>query len=215
MTGILSLKRKQVQGVIRLAAAAFAAVFALAASEYHGQVKFAGRPVPGATVTATRGETKLVAITDERGVYSFPDLADGAWTVQVEMLCFAPLEREVNIAQGAPADEWNLKLLPAAQLDAMATPLAPPATPAAAAPQEGFAQAGLKEVASKAKPAKEAPPAETEIGDAAELSQKASDGLLINGSVNNGAASPFAQSAAFGNNRFGNRWRIAAARRCP
>ena len=35
----------------------------------------------------------------------------------------------------------------------------------------------------------------------AEASQAPSDGFLINGSVNNGAASPFAQSAAFGNNR--------------
>src|SRR6185437_3853177 len=34
-------------------------------------------------------------------------------------------------------------------------------------------------------------------------SEKASDGLLINGSVNNGASSAFAQSAAFGNNRRG------------
>src|SRR4029079_16710350 len=33
----------------------------------------------------------------------------------------------------------------------------------------------------------------------------AADGLLINGSVNNGAASPFAQSAAFGNTRRGGR----------
>ena len=31
------------------------------------------------------------------------------------------------------------------------------------------------------------------------------DGFLINGSVNNGAASPFAQSAAFGNYRRGGR----------
>ena len=31
----------------------------------------------------------------------------------------------------------------------------------------------------------------------------AADGLLINGSVNNGGASPFAQSGAFGNNRRG------------
>ena len=36
-----------------------------------------------------------------------------------------------------------------------------------------------------------------------DLNQLASDGLLINGSVNNGAASPFAQFAAFGNNRSG------------
>ena len=36
-----------------------------------------------------------------------------------------------------------------------------------------------------------------------DLNQQASDGFLINGSVNNGAASPFAQLAAFGNNRNG------------
>ena len=35
--------------------------------------------------------------------------------------------------------------------------------------------------------------------------QGAADGFLINGSVNNGAASPFAQLAAFGNNRRGGR----------
>jgi hypothetical protein len=34
---------------------------------------------------------------------------------------------------------------------------------------------------------------------------QAADGFLINGSVNNGAASPFAQLAAFGNNRRGGR----------
>src|SRR5438105_10955869 len=39
--------------------------------------------------------------------------------------------------------------------------------------------------------------------EADELSQGAADGFLINGSVNNGAASPFAQAAAFGNNRRG------------
>src|SRR5262249_47294485 len=39
--------------------------------------------------------------------------------------------------------------------------------------------------------------------DQDELAQKASDGLLINGSALNGASSPFAQNAAFGNNRRG------------
>jgi trimeric autotransporter adhesin len=38
---------------------------------------------------------------------------------------------------------------------------------------------------------------------AGDLSQRASDGLLINGTVNNGASSPFAQAASFGNNRRG------------
>ena len=40
---------------------------------------------------------------------------------------------------------------------------------------------------------------------AADRSADAADGLLINGSVNNGAASPFAQLPAFGNNRRGPR----------
>jgi len=208
MEGRLHSTPTCIRGLIRVTAAASLAVFALAASEYHGQIKLGGQPVPGVTVTAARGETKIVAITDQQGVYSFPDLADGVWTVQVEMLCFVPAEREVNIAPGAPADEWNLKLLPRNQLEAMATAFDAPAAPAAAAPQNGFAQANLNTVASTAKPAKEAKPAENDLGDAGDLSQKASDGLLINGTVNNGAASPFGQAAAFGNNRFGNRWRF-------
>ena len=36
-----------------------------------------------------------------------------------------------------------------------------------------------------------------------ELQQSAATGLVVNGSVNNGAASPFSQAAAFGNNRRG------------
>ena len=38
-----------------------------------------------------------------------------------------------------------------------------------------------------------------------ELEQRAADGLLINGSQNNGASSPFALFPAFGNNRNGSR----------
>ena len=41
------------------------------ASEHHGVVKFAGLPVPGATVTATMGDKKMVAVTGPQGVYSF------------------------------------------------------------------------------------------------------------------------------------------------
>ena len=41
------------------------------------------------------------------------------------------------------------------------------------------------------------------MSEASAASQRAADGLLINGSVNNGASSPFAQLQAFGNNRRG------------
>ena len=63
----------------------------LASTEHHGQVKFGGLPLPGATVTATMGDKKLVAVTDPQGFYSFPDLADGTWTLDIEMLCFVSL----------------------------------------------------------------------------------------------------------------------------
>jgi uncharacterized GH25 family protein len=61
----------------------------LPASEHRGVVKFAGLAVPGATVTASRvdnqGEKKQVAVTDLQGIYTFADLADGLWNLQVDM----------------------------------------------------------------------------------------------------------------------------------
>ena len=61
------------------------------ASEYHGQVTFNDLPIPGVTVTATQGSKKVSTVTDIQGAYSFPDLADGNWSIQLEMLGFAPL----------------------------------------------------------------------------------------------------------------------------
>ena len=50
------------------------------AAEYRGQVQFGGLPVPGVTVTATRGEQTLTAVTDPQGAYGFPDLPVGTWS---------------------------------------------------------------------------------------------------------------------------------------
>src|SRR5436190_14344618 len=83
----------------------------LMAAEHHGIVKSGGLPVPGATVTATKGDEKRTTTTDETGRYAFPELADGAWKIEVEMLGFAKLSNEVGIAFNAPAPEWNLKFL--------------------------------------------------------------------------------------------------------
>ena len=86
------------------------------ASEYHGTVKAGKLPVPGATVTATQGDKKVATTTDERGVFSFPDLLDGTWTLQVEMLGFAKLTREVGVAHDAPPPELQLTPLSEAAL---------------------------------------------------------------------------------------------------
>jgi len=63
----------------------------------------------------------------------------------------------------------------------------------------GFQRAGVN-ASNVAPPAANAPPPPGDA-PAADSPFGAADGFLINGSVNNGAASPFAQLAAFGNNR--------------
>jgi hypothetical protein len=108
------------------------AVGVLFASEHHGIVRSNGLPVPGATVTATLGDKKVVTTTDAQGAYSFSNLADGNWTIQIEMLGFAPLSRVVGIAPDAPSPEWDLKLV---SLAALRQSLAPKPAAQAAAPQ--------------------------------------------------------------------------------
>src|ERR1035438_2479886 len=122
------MARNHIRNTLLYGMIAWAATTLLPASEHHGVVKFGGLAVPGATVTATQGDKKLVAITDPRGVYTFADLPDGVWNLQVEMLCFATLKNEVAIAPNAPSPEWELKLLPLDEIKAAAPP---PATIAA------------------------------------------------------------------------------------
>jgi len=86
------------------------------------------------------------------------------------------------------------------------------AVAAAAAPangQTGFQRAAVNANANGGQSGGEAPPSEPAASgpfggqSGADLAQRASDGLLINGTTNNGASSPFAQNASFGNNRRG------------
>jgi hypothetical protein len=221
----------------------------LYASEHKGVVKYAGLPVPGASVTATMGEKKVSVVTDDTGLYDFTDLADGVWKLKIEMLCFEPIEQDIAVAANAPAAEWTLKLLPFDQIKASAPPPPPPSTttstaapqPGTAAPAAPASEAGKPSIVvanggaasstaangknaknSKGKPQPQAantaggfqraqvsaagegarPPADSSPAPT-EAQQAPSDGFLINGSVNNGANTPFAQSAAFGNNRRG------------
>src|SRR5450756_2100795 len=102
-----SLKR-----VLIYAGIAWSAAFALTASEHHGIVTFHGLPIPGAVVTAIQGDCKLTTSTDDDGTYSFRDLPDGTWTIQVELAGFSKVSREIGVAPVAPAPTWDLKLAP-------------------------------------------------------------------------------------------------------
>lgn len=178
------------------------------AAEHHGRVTFGALPVPGATVTATRGSNRVAAITDLQGNYSFPGLADGTWDVTVEMLCFAPLRKSIEVIPGAQAAEWELKLLPLNELGQVAKQSAvrtdKPLLPGAAKAQDSFQRADLKAVPADAAPASAASPREPGAFDGQnpdDLAQRASDGFLINGSSNNSASTPFGMWPAFGNFR--------------
>jgi trimeric autotransporter adhesin len=140
------------------------AVFALAASPHHGVVTFGGLPLPGATVTVTQGDKKLVAVTDQQGAYSFPDLADGIWKIQVEMLCFTTISQEIGITPEAPSPAWELKLLSLDEIKASAPPPAP--KPAATtSPAATVASPAVAAATSPSQPA--ATPSITAANDAA------------------------------------------------
>ncbi|HEY3104866.1 MAG TPA: hypothetical protein VGJ69_14870, partial [Pyrinomonadaceae bacterium] len=158
------------------------------------------------------------AITDQQGVYSFPELAEGPFTIQVEMLGFSTIKQEVN----APAAEFEMKMLPIEEIHAqIAHAASPDPTPAPAASsntkptaapprqQTGFqrTEVNASGSADSATAANDPPLQSGAFANLSQedLNQRAADGFLINGTVNNGAASPFAQFAAFGNNRRGGR----------
>src|SRR5262249_38636412 len=131
----------------------------LMAAEHHGEVKFGGMPLPGATVTVTNGDKRLTAVTDQMGAYLSANLADGIWKIRVEMLCFEPIEKEVAVGPSAPAPAWELKLLPFEAIKASAPPPPPPSTPAAttsatSAPGATPAKTEIVAVTAPAKPPK-------------------------------------------------------------
>jgi hypothetical protein len=202
------LWQRAVPSLRLLCAFAWLALPALAiASEYHGQVTLNGLPVSGASVSAAQGEKRSIAITDDTGFYSFPDLADGLWTIQVDMTGFAPIKQEVTIAPNAVAGKWELKMLSLDQLRAAAKPVKitaeppPVQTATTTGPQSNPAGASKTPIPAKPQAGKAGAPTET----AAAPEPPPSEGLLINGSVNNAATSQFALAPAFGNTRSGGR----------
>jgi hypothetical protein len=182
-----------------------------AASPYRGVVTFGGLPLPGATVTATQGTTIKTAISDGDGAFQFEDLADGKWSIDIQMQTFAPVHAEVTIAPSVPAGAYELKLLSTDQIQASAqtakpTAEAPPAPAATAQVQQGN-QPQQPQPPQGKKPAQNSAQAgtPTEIPKAPEENEQSADGLLVQGSVNNAATSQYATNSAFGNTRSGSK----------
>jgi trimeric autotransporter adhesin len=194
-------------GAILLAHAAIEA-----AGSFAGRVVFNALPVPGATVTITRGTTSRTTVTDEQGVFRVADLDDGPWTLKVEMLGFAVATEDVVVAADAPAPVVTLALLPFDEIASrgviqqQSAVAAAPTAPQTATQPPRPATGGFQRAPVRTAPAPPSTGDATIAGDTSgDRAGDAADGFLINGSVNNSAASPFAQLPAFGNNRRGPR----------
>jgi hypothetical protein len=173
--------------------AAWLGVARVVAADLSGRVTFGDQAVPGAAVTASKGDTHVSTVSDEHGGFTLIDLGPGTWTVTITMPAFDTLSRDVIVPSDAAPDAWPLTMLSVANVMRTARPAVGP----------GVARAGA--AAANASPFGEPPaPSVTPDPPAAGPHTPAADpidGLAINGSVNNGSASPIAQSPAFGNNR--------------
>ncbi len=84
-------------------------VVRLDAAVYAGSVRAADQFIPGATVTASQGETKITAFTDENGRFSM-DLAPGGWNVEVDMFEFTPARGQITVGQSQLVKDWTLEM---------------------------------------------------------------------------------------------------------
>ncbi len=76
-------------------------------AQFTGSVRAADQLIPGATVTAHQGETKVIGYTDENGQYHL-DLAPGPWNIDIEMFGLTPLHGIVTIGGDTVYKEWTM-----------------------------------------------------------------------------------------------------------
>ena len=80
-----------------------------AGAQFSGTVRAADEFVPGATVTARRGNTQVSAFTDENGRYTM-ELPAGTWEIRVEMFEFTPQTQQVTVGTSATGRDWVLTM---------------------------------------------------------------------------------------------------------
>jgi hypothetical protein len=154
-----------------------------AAADLSLRTTFKGSPVPGVSVVASREAARVTTTTGEDGECHLT-LDDGPWTIRVEMRGFERVTRDVIVAGRTVTVGVDMTLVPPD------TNFGGPPPPGAEAPTPDAAPS-----TPARQPESTTPPA----ADA----NLAGDGLVVNASTYNAAASPFAQPRAFGNNRPG------------
>jgi hypothetical protein len=176
MINMSAIRFRRILG--RMAAAGLATV-TLMAAEYHGSVKAGGLPLPGATVTASQGETRMLTTTDGQGVFRFAELAE------IRMLGFETLSREVGVQPDAPAAAWEMKFLTeSALLSSLGLDAAPAARPAARPAGPGFQRMDVSQSADTSSVAGAATGgASLKTEEIADLTQSAANSFIVQGSM--------------------------------
>jgi hypothetical protein len=81
-------------------------------AQHSGGVRSGDQPIPGATISASSGERKIVTTTDESGKYTLTKLGPGTWTIEVEMFGFVTARQQLLVVDSDTRLEWTLELKP-------------------------------------------------------------------------------------------------------
>jgi hypothetical protein len=116
---------------------------ALHAAQYSGSVRAADEFVPGATITATQGTTKITAWSDENGRYTM-ELPPGEWDIQVEMFEFSTARDHVTSGPLPLIKDWTLEMPRVGEREGAGAPkpAAAPQTSSARRPNRQFRNGG-------------------------------------------------------------------------
>ncbi len=154
-------------------------------------------------------------------MYTFTDIEDGLWKFQVEMLGFGTQSQDIAVAADSSSPTWELKLFRSRKsraellssttrrvrqlLDLPASASGPTTAAAGSRGEAGFQRPPSIRPAMlhTRRLSRRAAQLRLQVKLPMNSRRVQPQGLLINGSVNNGAASAFSQMAAFGNDRKG------------
>jgi hypothetical protein len=148
-------------------------------SEHYGYVRSGKKAIPGATVTASLDQWKLVTTTDESGMYILDLPGSGKWVFQAEMFGFAPAREERTLIGLASVLDFDLELQAAGVAETPAT-----------APAAGFQTVDVKEQADSQAQIEQqmeatvAPPTTQPMGGS-----DVNEAFLVNGSLSGGLQS--------------------------
>jgi len=148
-------------------------------SEHYGYVRSGKKAIPGATVTASLDQWKLVTTTDESGMYIFDLPGWGKWVFQAEIFGFSPAREERTLTGGSSVLDFDLQLQAGSVAETPAT-----------APAAGFQTVDVEEQADSRAQLEQ----QLEAAAAAPMAQPTggadvNQAFLVNGSLSGGLQS--------------------------